>query len=72
MYWEHEGNRAIRVGDWKLVAKGAKGAWELYNIAQDRSEQDNRAATQPERVQQMAAMWRAWAERARVLPLNPR
>ncbi len=72
LYWEHEGNRAIRVGDWKLVAKGAKGAWELYNIARDRSEQDNLAATEPERVQQMAAMWQAWAERARVLPLNPR
>ena len=39
IYWEHEGNRAVRVGDYKLVAKGAKGNWELYNIAKDRSEQ---------------------------------
>ena len=39
IYWEHEGNRAIRVGDYKLVAKGAEGKWELYNIANDRSEQ---------------------------------
>ena len=36
LWWLHEGNRAIRVGDWKLVA--AKGApWELYDLAADRS-----------------------------------
>jgi arylsulfatase A-like enzyme len=71
IYWEHEGNRAIRVGDWKLVAKGAAGPWELYNIRRDRSEQNDLAARQPARVQQMSLLWRAWAERARVQPLNP-
>ncbi len=71
IYWEHEGNRAIRVGDHKLVAKGAKGKWELYNIANDRSEQHNLADEQPERVEQLAAMWQAYAQRADVLPLNP-
>ncbi|MEQ8790695.1 MAG: arylsulfatase [Pirellulaceae bacterium] len=71
IYWEHEGNRAIRVGDWKLVAKGAKGPWELYNIAHDRSEQNDLAPKEPQRVEQLAAKWRAWAERANVLPLNP-
>ncbi len=72
IYWEHEGNRAIRVGNWKLVAKGARGAWELYNIAKDRSEQNDLAANQPDRVERMTAMWQAWAQRAHVLPLNPR
>jgi arylsulfatase len=72
IYWEHEGNRAVRVGDWKLVAKGAKGAWELYDIAKDRSEQNDLAAELPERVQEMAALWQAYAERANVLPLNPK
>jgi len=72
IYWEHEGNRAIRVGDWKLVAKGARGPWELYNIAQDRSEQNDLALAHPERAQQLAAMWQAYAERANVLPLNPK
>ncbi len=71
LYWEHEGNRAVRVGDYKLVAKGAKGAWELYNIAADRSEQHDLAEEQPEKAQQMADMFQAYAERARVLPLNP-
>lgn len=36
IYWEHEGNRAVRIGDWKLVQRTKP--WELYNIAQDRSE----------------------------------
>ena len=72
IYWEHEGNRAVRVGDWKLVAKGAKGKWELYNIAADRSEQKNLSEEMPEKAKQLAALWQAYAERAQVLPLNPR
>ena len=71
IYWEHEGNRAVRVGDWKLVAKGANGAWELYNVNTDRAEQHNLAREQPKRVQELAAMWQAYAERAHVLPLTP-
>ena len=71
IYWEHEGNRAVRVGDHKLVAKGARGAWELYNIAKDRSEQHDLAEQQPELAKKLADMWQAYAERANVLPLNP-
>ncbi|WP_342793745.1 arylsulfatase [Pontiella desulfatans] len=68
IYWEHEGNRAVRVGDWKLVAKGRTGKWELYNLAADRSELDDLAASHPERVGELAAMWQAYAERAQVIP----
>jgi arylsulfatase len=68
IYWEHEGNRAIRVGDWKLVAKGPAGAWELYDIAADRTELMNLAAEQPERVRQMVAQWEAWAKRTGTIP----
>ena len=38
LWWQHEGNRAIRVGDWKLVAAGRDGPWELYDLASDRTE----------------------------------
>ena len=65
IYWEHEGNRAVRVGDWKLVSEHPK-AWELYNIAQDRSEQHDLSQQEPGRVQQMAAMYDAYAKRAHV------
>jgi arylsulfatase A-like enzyme len=71
LYWEHEGNRAVRVGDWKLVAKGATGSWELYNIRTDRSELNDLAEDEPTRVRTLAAMWQKYAERAHVLPLTP-
>jgi len=69
LVWEHEGNRAIRDRDWKLVAKENK-PWELYNLAADRSELHDLAATEPDRVKKMSASWDAWAARANVLPLG--
>ena len=65
--WEHEGNRAIREGKWKLVAK-AGGTWELYDIDADRCELRDLAATAPDRVKGMAAKWDAWAGRCQVVP----
>ncbi|MEZ6092221.1 MAG: hypothetical protein R3C05_30330 [Pirellulaceae bacterium] len=72
IYWEHEGNRAVRVGDYKLVAKGAQGEWELYDISKDRSEQNDLAEKNPQQVKELADLWQTYAERANVLPLNPR
>lgn len=68
LYWEHEGNRAVRAGDWKLVAKGPGGAWELYNIKNDRTESNDLAAKQPDKVKDLVAKWEAWAVRAKVVP----
>jgi arylsulfatase A-like enzyme len=68
IFWEHEGNRAIRIGKWKLVAKGANGAWELYNLNEDRSELNDLSQKYPERANQMAEKWEAWAIEAKVKP----
>jgi arylsulfatase A-like enzyme len=68
LFWEHEGNAAVRVKDWKLVRFGRQGAWELYDLSKDRSELNDLAAAQPKRAKTMAAKWEAWAERARVKP----
>lgn len=68
LYWEHEGNAAIRVGDWKLVRLGRAGPWELYDLKADRTEQHNVAAEKPELVKQLAAKWDTWATRAQVKP----
>ena len=68
IFWEHEGNRAIRKGDWKLVAKGATGPWELFDMAKDRTEMHDLASNQPELVKELAAEWDAWATRALVKP----
>jgi arylsulfatase len=61
LWWLHEGNRAIRVGDWKLVA--ARGdAWELYDLSNDRAESHNLAAEYPEKVAELAALWQRQLE----------
>ena len=65
--WEHEGNRAVRAGDWKLVAL-RKQPWELYDLAADATELHDLAADQPERVAGLNAVYQAWAERCNVLP----
>jgi arylsulfatase len=65
LYWEHEGNRAMREGDWKLVSLAGK-PWELYDLGKDRVEMKNLAATMPEKVKEMASMWDEWAKRCNV------
>ena len=65
--WEHEGNRAIRDGKWKLVSI-ASGPWELYDMETDRVESKDLAASQPERVKSMSVKWDTWANRTQVLP----
>ncbi len=57
IWWAHEGNRAIRVGDWKLVAAGKDGPWELYNLAADRTETRDLARQEPARVRELAGHW---------------
>ncbi len=56
LWWEHEGNRAIRAGDWKLVTV-KQGEWELYNLARDRGESENLAAKNPAKVRELEARW---------------
>ncbi len=68
LFWEHEGNAAVRVGDWKLVRLGRNGPWELYDLKADRTELHDLAAAQPGRARELAAKWDAWAERAQVKP----
>jgi len=63
IFWEHEGNRAIRQGIWKLVMKLGE-PWELYNIDDDRTEQNNLVDKMPERAKQMADLWDEWAAKS--------
>ncbi len=58
VFFHHEGNRALRMGDYKLVsAREDSDRWELFNLATDRSEQNNLATAEPDRVRNMAARW---------------
>jgi arylsulfatase len=68
IFWEHEGSRAVRDGKWKLTAVAPEGAWELYDIEADRTEMNNLAAGEPDRVKRMAAQWERWAVENQVVP----
>jgi len=68
IFWEHEGNRAVRQGKWKLVARGPGGPWELYDLEADRTELNNLAEKHPDRVEAMTATWETWALRAHAKP----
>jgi arylsulfatase len=69
LFWEHEGNRAVRSGVWKLVARDNK-PWELYDIGRDRSEMHDLASSEPARVAELARRWDTWAAQSAVLPLG--
>ncbi len=68
LFWEHEGNAAVRVGDRKLVRAGARGPWELFDLKADRTEQDNLAEEHPAEVKRLADQWNDWARRVNALP----
>lgn len=58
LFFQHEGNRALRMGDMKLVsARERNDVWELYDLAIDRSEMKDLAAAQPDRVREMGEFW---------------
>jgi arylsulfatase len=65
MFFEHEGNAAMRDGDWKLVREYKK-PWELYNIAEDRTELNDLSTAESERRDRMVAAWEAWATKTEV------
>ena len=76
--WEHEGNRAIRQGRWKLVSEfpgtwtyfypyEKEGRWELYDLEQDPTELNDLAEQHPEKVAELSAQYENWAKRSRVV-----
>ncbi|MEP2777205.1 MAG: arylsulfatase [Luteolibacter sp.] len=62
--WERSGSKAIRKGDWKLVAakpkKGDESSWELYNLAEDPTEMNDLANQNPEMVNKLTKLWDQW------------
>jgi len=67
LFWEHMGNRAVRQGDWKLVAESGRD-WELYNLAEDPTELNNLVEDYPEKAAAFKAAYAEWAERSGVRP----
>ncbi len=73
LFWEHEGNKAVRLGNYKLVSMHQEKAeydWELYDLASDRSETNNLIKEMPDKAKEMEVLWKGWAKKAGVLTWN--
>jgi arylsulfatase A-like enzyme len=70
LWWLHEGNRAIRRDDWKLVASRDQ-AWELYDLASDRAETTDVATKYPDRVQKLAEAWQSLFDKIKADAARP-
>ena len=82
IFWEHEGNRAVRLGKWKLISRADRGnsfiwddfedlpseSWELYDMENDRTETNNLSYDQPEIVHKLSSLWMDWAKRTGTIP----
>jgi arylsulfatase len=66
-FWEHEGNRAVRQGKWKLVSRFS-GGWELYDLEADRTELHDLAGKHPDVVKELLGRYEKWAARVGVRP----
>ena len=65
IYWEHEGNAAVRWGKWKLVREYRK-PWELYDIDADRAEMHDLSKANAKKAAEMTKLWTAWATKNNV------
>lgn len=77
LFFEHEADRAVIDGKWKLVATKSlkapyKGKWELYNLSVDRAEKNNLIKEYPKIAFKLEEKWNVWAKKNNVLPLDAR
>jgi hypothetical protein len=70
LFWEHEGNRAVRAGRSRLVAV-RYNLWHLFNLDADRTERNDLALRYPETITALSARWDDWARRSKVLSFPP-
>jgi arylsulfatase A-like enzyme len=70
LFFEHEGNRAVRKGDWKIVSTYPENKWALYNMQKDRSELQDLSAEYPEKLAELSLLYDQWAARSNVLPFS--
>jgi arylsulfatase A-like enzyme len=66
LFWEHQGNKAARLGDWKAIQSDGM-EWQLFDLSQDPTETTDLSEQQPERLAGLKAQWQAWAKRCNVL-----
>lgn len=67
LFWEHQGNKAVRLGDWKLVSDLENGKWELYDMAKDRTENYDVSLQYPEKIERLEIIYNEWAKSSNVI-----
>lgn len=71
--WELGGRKALRKGDWKIVYANApwgSDSWELYNVAEDRTESRNLAAAKPEKLKELLLDWQRYVAETGTLEIE--
>jgi arylsulfatase A-like enzyme len=71
IFWEHEGNKAVRHEQYKLVQNwedNQKDNWELYDLSLDRTEMNDLSAEMPEKLKEMTDLYEEWATKIQVVP----
>lgn len=67
LFFEHEGNRAVRQGNWKLVSNYPDNKWHLFDLLKDRSELNDLSSQNPAKVKELNTLYEAWASRSDVI-----
>jgi arylsulfatase A-like enzyme len=70
LFWEHEGNRAVRKGKWKAVSAYGDPGWSLYNMEADRSESEDMKQAYPDTLDLMVGIYEDWAGRVGAIPYD--
>ena len=65
IFWEHHGNCAVRMDEWKLVRQHPDD-WELYNMTADRTELNDLVQKNRPKVDNLSAQYVEWAARCGV------
>ena len=68
LFWEHIGNKAVRMKNWKLVRRYSADNWRLYNLTKDPTELNDLSSKYPKRVQKMKSAYEEWANKVGVVP----
>ncbi len=66
LYWEHQGNKAVRQGKWKIVSSYPENVWRLFDMDADRTELKDLSQSQPVKLQELVGLYNTWSKQVGV------